>query len=225
MNSFLILSSNPEFIDIKINEFVKRLKIAPFDKIVVSSTPSIGINEVKNLIKLTLNKPFSENRLIVFKDFQVSTAEAQNALLKFLEESPSFQTIILTADNLQNILTTVVSRCEIIKDLDLQKKENKSGKLEELFFLSLSNRLLFVQKNITSKEEASAFISSMIQFLESQLFNPEPAGKLTLNKLEIVTSIKKSEKALQFLERNLNYKHVLDILLLGFPRRNNDPGS
>lgn len=225
MNSFLILSSNPEFIDIKINEFVKRLKITPFDKIIVSPTPSIGINEVKNLIKLTVNKPFSENRLIVFKDFQLATAEAQNALLKFLEESQSFQTIILTADNLQNILTTVISRCEIIRDLNSRKKENKPEKLEELFYLSLSNRLLFVQKNITSKEEASEFISSMIQFLENKLLNPESVNKLILNKLEIVTLIKKSEKALQYLERNLNYKHVLDILLLGFPWRNNDPGS
>ena len=217
MNSFLILSSNPEFIDIKIHEFVKRLKIAPFDKIVISPSPSIGINEVKNLIKLTVNKPFSENRLIVFKDFQLATAEAQNALLKFLEESQNYQTIILTADNLQNILTTVVSRCEIIKDLNSPKKENKSAKLEELFFLSLSNRLLFIQKSIASREEASEFIRSMIQFLENKLLNPESAVKLTLNRLEIVTLIKRSDKALQYLERNLNYKHVLDILLLGFP--------
>lgn len=48
-------------------------------------------------------------------NFQRATVQAQNALLKTLEESPERAKIIITADIPENLLPTIVSRCELIR--------------------------------------------------------------------------------------------------------------
>ncbi len=40
---------------------------------------------------------------------------AANALLKTLEEAPSYAVLILTADNPEQLLPTIVSRCEVLR--------------------------------------------------------------------------------------------------------------
>src|SRR3989344_379524 len=158
MQTFLILSSNQIFIDNKIEEFVKNFKIGNFDKIVISPQNSISIDDVKNVIRMTANKPFSENRLIIINSIQSATPQAQNALLKFLEESKENQIVLLTAPSVINILPTVISRSEIIRDLN---SKNKSGvvkswgikSINELLIMSRSKRLSFITQNITSKED------------------------------------------------------------------------
>lgn len=49
-------------------------------------------------------------RAVLITDAQKLTTEAQNALLKSLEESPADTVFILCVDNLQHLLSTVVSR-------------------------------------------------------------------------------------------------------------------
>ncbi len=43
------------------------------------------------------------------------TVEAQNALLKTLEEPPNYAIIILVTNNKESLLETIKSRCDIIK--------------------------------------------------------------------------------------------------------------
>ena len=47
------------------------------------------------------------------------TIEAQNALLKTLEEPPEYAIIILITSNKEALLDTIKSRCEIIKFLPI----------------------------------------------------------------------------------------------------------
>jgi DNA polymerase-3 subunit delta' len=48
-------------------------------------------------------------------DFQQANANAQNALLKTLEEAPQKVILLLTADSAENLLPTIASRCEILR--------------------------------------------------------------------------------------------------------------
>ena len=51
------------------------------------------------------------------------TVEAQNALLKTLEEPPKYAIIILITDNKESLLDTIKSRCEIIKFTPIPMRE------------------------------------------------------------------------------------------------------
>jgi replication-associated recombination protein RarA len=74
---------------------------------------SIGIEAVRDLERaLSLKVPNSAaiNRVVIIEDAHVLTGEAQNALLKTLEEPPTGTTIILTAASEQALLPTIRSR-------------------------------------------------------------------------------------------------------------------
>jgi DNA polymerase-3 subunit delta' len=68
-------------------------------------------------VRGTLNlRPYrARHRVAIFLRFQEANAEASNALLKILEEPPPFAVLILTADDPESILPTIVSRCEVLR--------------------------------------------------------------------------------------------------------------
>ncbi len=54
-------------------------------------------------------------KVVLFLRFQEANASAQNALLKTLEEAPAYALLLLTADNAEQLLPTIVSRCEVLR--------------------------------------------------------------------------------------------------------------
>jgi DNA polymerase-3 subunit delta' len=54
-------------------------------------------------------------RIALLLRFQEATANAQNALLKTLEEAPARVVLLLTADSPDSLLPTIVSRCEVLR--------------------------------------------------------------------------------------------------------------
>ncbi|MDL2362885.1 MAG: AAA family ATPase [Patescibacteria group bacterium] len=78
---------------------------------------SIGIESVREIDKfLRLKVPFSRgiNRAIIIENGSLLTTEAQNALLKTLEEPPTDTILILTANQPQSLLPTIISRVQQI---------------------------------------------------------------------------------------------------------------
>jgi DNA polymerase-3 subunit delta' len=71
------------------------------------------IREVRRMLNL---KPYqAKYRVAMFLRFQEANDNAANALLKTLEEAPSYAVLILTADNPEQLLPTIVSRCEVLR--------------------------------------------------------------------------------------------------------------
>jgi DNA polymerase-3 subunit delta' len=64
---------------------------------------------------MTLKPYQAQYRVALFLRFQEANDNAANALLKTLEEAPSYAVLILTADNPEQLLPTIVSRCEVLK--------------------------------------------------------------------------------------------------------------
>ncbi len=76
----------------------------------------------------------------IFLRFQEANDNAANALLKTLEEAPSYAVLILTADNPEQLLPTIISRCEVLrlrplsiaevkKDLESRSVESERARL------------------------------------------------------------------------------------------------
>jgi DNA polymerase-3 subunit delta' len=54
-------------------------------------------------------------RVALLLRFQEANPNAQNALLKTLEEAPQRVVLLLTADSAESLLPTIVSRCEVLR--------------------------------------------------------------------------------------------------------------
>ena len=76
---------------------------------------SIKIAQIRKLQSDILVKPYKSYKIYVIDEAQRMTVEAQNALLKTLEEPPKYAIIILITNNKESLLDTIKSRCEIIK--------------------------------------------------------------------------------------------------------------
>jgi DNA polymerase-3 subunit delta' len=73
----------------------------------------IKIEQIRNLQRQLSLSPYEATyRVALLLNFQEANANAQNALLKTLEEAPPKAILLLTADSPESLLPTIVSRCE-----------------------------------------------------------------------------------------------------------------
>jgi len=79
-------------------------------------SPTIKIDQVRDAIERSAYRPFEGRRRVVIIDNAESlNAEAQNALLKTLEEPPPASTFALVTSRPDMLLPTVVSRCQRLR--------------------------------------------------------------------------------------------------------------
>lgn len=215
MQTFLILSENQDFIDQTINKFILKNSVSLFDLLDFKSAEKIGIDDIREIIRQSIKFPFKgKYKITIIRNFEFSTHEAQNSILKFLEEQPEFLTIFLISKNSQNILPTVISRTQILKTI--KQNPQKKIDIEKLINASISEKLNYVQTNITTKELARIFIDNLLETFEYYLLNFDAINKSELTRKNLARYINKTEKAKIYIENNLSFKHVLDILLIGF---------
>jgi len=75
----------------------------------------IKIDQIRRLTRELSYPPYeSAMRVVVLEDVQTMRREAANSLLKTLEEPPENNLLILTAESSQEILATLVSRCQVV---------------------------------------------------------------------------------------------------------------
>jgi len=91
---------------------------------------TLKVDKIREARRSLTLKPYQANyRVALFLRFQEANDNAANALLKTLEEAPSYAVLILTADNPEQLLPTIVSRCEVLRLRPL-KIENIQSALE-----------------------------------------------------------------------------------------------
>jgi len=76
----------------------------------------IIIDQVREVSKFLSLKPYmAAYKIVLIINFEDANPNAQNALLKTLEEAPDFAVLLLTANNAEQLLPTIISRCEIMR--------------------------------------------------------------------------------------------------------------
>jgi hypothetical protein len=224
MNTYIIISSNINFINQKIALLKENFNVQTTNFNEIKSEKPIGIEEVRNIHKLYKLKPYNGgNRLVVIYDIDKSTIEAQNALLKILEEPPISNFIILTSKSKEQVLPTILSRCQILEDpvkfLSLDK--NDYDKYKYIFCkisqAKIGERIKLVNDLVTTREETLRLLSFLSNFLETLLFTKD--SSISFSYIEITQTIDKIIKAIRLIEGNINYKAVTDLLFLSFPTK------
>jgi DNA polymerase-3 subunit delta' len=84
----------------------------------------IKIEQVRDLIHTLSLKPVqSDRRVAVIQEADALTEEAANALLKTLEEPPSYAFLILTTSRLRSLPATLRSRCQEVRFAPLSPEQ------------------------------------------------------------------------------------------------------
>ena len=137
---------------------------------------NIKIEQIRLLQKKIQEKPIlSDKKVYIINDAETMTVEAQNCLLKTLEEPPEFATIILIGSNENSFLPTIKSRCMIIRfrpieDSDLKKYLETHYGLTNLTKNHLSMFQGSIGKAILLKDKQEEYnkLINMIEELESK---------------------------------------------------------
>ena len=74
---------------------------------------SIGVDDIRTQLNSDIMiKPYSsERKIYIIDEAEKMTEGAQNALLKTIEEPPSYAVVILLVNNITALLPTILSRC------------------------------------------------------------------------------------------------------------------
>jgi DNA polymerase-3 subunit delta' len=99
---------------------VKRADV--FDTLTFNKKTSIRIARARAVIQRANTKPFDARfHVFVFVDAHAMREEAQNALLKLVEEPPSHVAIVFVTANSHGLLYTIRSRCQRVRFFPLKR--------------------------------------------------------------------------------------------------------
>ena len=137
---------------------------------------SIKIEQIRNLQKEIQEKPIISNKKVyIIDDADLMTKEAQNCLLKTLEEPPEFAVIILIGSNENAFLPTIKSRCMILHFNRLSDTEIKSYLQEQYNEVNVTQSMLDIAGgsigraiNLKDKQEQYLKVEEIINNLDKK---------------------------------------------------------
>ena len=215
MQSFLIIAKDKNKASAHISNFLKEEGINPFDINLQAFEKAMGIPDVRNIQKSILLKPFrGKTKAVVIEAYENITIEAQNALLKVLEEPPANTLIIISTSSKELILPTIISRCKII---ELEEKEVSLGNedissLNDFLNIILSgkagDKLKIAEVIAKNKESTVLWLEKMAVFVRSKLTD----NSNDLKYLNFLKKLQKTYKAIK--STNVSQRTALENLFL-----------
>lgn len=188
------------------------------DLLYIEEGEKLGIAVARKIKDHFSLKPYSaKGRVVVLEDASPLTIEAQNALLKTIEELPKEAILILGASSNATILPTILSRCEIvnleaISDDTLVYHSKFTQDLEKLLNSSIEERFAFIEK----LKEREAFLHSMVYFFRQQLL--ESTHKRSILKDPTLQFLQELLQAEEWARQNVNIRAILEYLMLVIPK-------
>jgi len=139
---------------------------------------SIKIEQVRDAVREIAGRPFEGRaRAFVFDEAHLVTEQAQNALLKSLEEPPATSHVFLVTASPQALLPTIRSRCQMLRFSPLPQSLLETH-LREAFGLSADEARLRAALSGGSLGVALAFESEAWRALREDLMD-DPVLALT----------------------------------------------
>lgn len=95
---------------------------------------SIGVDDIRAQVNNDVAiKPYSSKyKVYIINEAEKMTPQAQNAILKTLEEPPAYAVIILLVSNINTLLPTILSRCVVLNMKPVRDALVKRYLMEEL---------------------------------------------------------------------------------------------
>ena len=164
-----------------------------------------SIKEVRTITTFLSRKPNKhKNKIVIIKEAQNLGTEAQNALLKSLEEPGKDNFFIILTNNHLSLLPTIISRAKLIK-LKTEKSPLDSKDLIIPPKDALRALQIIADLNL-SKDEIQPFLEKQLQLHQKNLLK-DPAG-------DSLHYIKNILKSLEMIKANVDPFSALDWFFL-----------
>ena len=86
------------------------------DIIEIDAASNNGVDEIRELRnKVNLVPSYGKYKVYIIEEAEKMTPQAQNALLKTIEEPPEYVVFIMLCNSMEQILPTILSRCIVLK--------------------------------------------------------------------------------------------------------------
>lgn len=171
------------------------------DTLYFKAGQKIGIAEARKIKEHFSLKPYSEKgRTAVIEDAQDMTEEAQNALLKTIEELPKEAAFLIGASSESNLLPTIISRCRLEYVGEGNQQTVETDDVENLLRASMEERFEYIGK-LKNREE---LLLSLASYFHKKIPRyPEFTAKIL--------------EAEKWQKQNVNIRAVLEYLMLEMP--------
>lgn len=217
MQSFLITAKDKNKASSYISDFLKEKEIYPIDVNQQAYEKAMGIEDVRSIQKKILLKPFrGKTKAVVIQVYENITTEAQNALLKILEEPPANTIIVISIQKKEFLLPTIISRCKVIelkeKEISLIDEDllELSNTLNILLNGKIGDKLKVAQDIAKDKDETVLWLENISVFVREKLIENYNDLKY-LNLLRLLTATHTIIKS-----TNVNQRTALENLFLSF---------
>lgn len=187
----------------------------PDIKYVVPDGAFIKKEQLLALMDEFKNKSMYNNKQIyIIEDATKLNQSSANTMLKFLEEPEENIIAILVANNRYKVIDTILSRCQIIslKKFDDEVVDEDIINLVSIIcdsrrsFLEINKLMEIIPDRLTALEK--------LKEVEKLLFSKVNDKYLNLNSEKVVSIISIIERVLERLEFNVNYKLIIDDMLV-----------
>lgn len=118
------------------------------------------IEDARELTKIT-SLSFKEKTAVIIENIDAATEEAQNAFLKNLEEPQKNIIFILTAKNINNVIPTIISRCNVLEIRSSKFEARNSEEIQSFLGSNINDRFEYVGK-IKDRQVAVDFVENLI---------------------------------------------------------------
>lgn len=168
------------------------------------SDAKLGIEQSRKIKEHFSLKPYSaKGRIAVLENAGELTHEAQNALLKTIEELPENAVFILASDSDSKFLPTILSRCKVTRVKGKESRVEDAAQVQEIEKLlnsTIEERFAFVEK-LKDKE---GFLQALVAYFHKKL--PDNS--------EYVSELMQAEA---WAKQNVNIRAILEYLMLEMP--------
>lgn len=175
------------------------------DLLYIKDGEKLGIAEARKIKEHFSLKPYcAKGRVVVLEDASPLTIEAQNALLKTLEELPEEATLILGATSDANFLPTILSRCQVIHLESVashpSSKTDFTQDITKLLSADIEERFGYIER-LKNKE---GFLKALLLHFHQDVYkNKDFLAKLL--------------QAEEWAKHNVNIRAILEYLMLEMP--------
>lgn len=224
-HSTIITHSNAQVRNTYIETVLLQEKINKIDQLFLDDE-SIGIAQIRKLMPFISQKPIYSRFKVIIISGDNLTLEAQQALLKLLEEPPEYVHMYISISQSEKLIGTILSRTKLvqlnsIENLEIGDSDKMGFYWKELLSQSPISRL----KNMvipTERDELKVWLKDAIFFMRNQLLRSYSVKNNAENEFNTATSIQIIEqliKTFNEVERNASLKLSLDHLLLSINYR------
>ncbi len=175
------------------------------DLFTISNQTGHSIDTVRQMINFLSLKPYQHSfKIGLIIEPEKLTLEAQNALLKTLEEPGDHNYIFILTSQPNRLLPTIISRCHFENISTSHPPVDQNSLLVPQ--KTIGENLLLSSKLPSTKETALLFLKNQQRYLHQQLLNHP--------NLQILQQLEKSIKAVLMIEANVAPTSAFDYYLL-----------